>query len=165
MCFLRASSRGPRPTAPTIFWTTVPFLNIKKWGMLIIPYRPEIWLFWSTFTFPNFAFPSYALASSSITGAIILQGMHQSAQKSIRTGMSEFMKLSKDEEVNATTPLPSILAFTSTKVSLPLEFQLMGIIKTLWFNQRVGLYYTSDIILEVLGEKNIIKYVQKHSVQ
>lgn len=74
------------------------------------------------------------------------------------------MKLSKDEVVNATTPLPSILAFTSTKVSLSLDFQLMGIIKTLWLNQFVSFAYTLDIILEVLDEKNIIKYVQKHSV-
>src|SRR5688500_9247526 len=41
------------------------------------------------FTLPILTRPSYSDASSSSTGAIILQGPHHSAQKSTRTGTGE----------------------------------------------------------------------------
>src|SRR5690348_7000911 len=42
----------------------------------------------SVSTLPTFTFPAYALASLSIVGASIRQGMHHSAQKSTSTGVS-----------------------------------------------------------------------------
>src|SRR6185436_2769313 len=41
-------------------------------------------------TLPIFTLLSYSVASSSSTGAIILQGPHHSAQKSTTTGVAEF---------------------------------------------------------------------------
>ncbi len=41
-------------------------------------------------TLPIFTLPSYSAASSSSTGAIILQGPHHSAQKSTTTGVVDF---------------------------------------------------------------------------
>src|SRR5690606_37543094 len=41
-------------------------------------------------TFPTTAFPSYSLLISSMIGPTILQGPHQTAQKSTNTGLSDF---------------------------------------------------------------------------
>src|SRR3954467_9594018 len=65
------------------------------------------------FTLPILTLPSYSPASSSSTGAIILQGPHHSAQKSTTTGVDDFKTSSeKFPSVNVTIfatilPLPS----------------------------------------------------------
>src|SRR5690606_32058392 len=44
---------------------------------------------WSTSSLPTLARPSYSAASSSMIGAIIRHGPHQTAQKSTSTGTSD----------------------------------------------------------------------------
>src|SRR5579872_4430535 len=63
---------------------------MRRAGMLRMPYCPHNAGFSSTSTFTTLAFPSYCAASPSTTGAIMRQGPHQFAQKSTRTGWSEF---------------------------------------------------------------------------
>src|SRR5690606_16454845 len=71
-----------------------PFLKNNNAGMLRIPYFTEISAFKSTLTFPTIALPSYSLAISSTIEPIIRQGPHHSAQKSIKTGLSDFKTIS-----------------------------------------------------------------------
>src|SRR6266581_7651979 len=53
--------------------------------------------------------PLYSVASSSTMGAIARQGPHQVAQKSTRTGLSDFKtSWSKFASVTSTIPLPAI---------------------------------------------------------
>src|ERR1700693_4375045 len=53
--------------------------------------------------------PLYSVASSSTIGAIARQGPHQVAQKSTRTGLSDFKtSWSKFASVTSTIPLPAI---------------------------------------------------------
>ena len=54
--------------------------------MLIIPYCVDVDWFSSTFNFPKTKLPFISVASSSRIGANILQGPHQGAQKSTKTG-------------------------------------------------------------------------------
>lgn len=53
-----------------------------------------------------FIFPLYSCASSSIIGAIILQGPHHGAQKSTRTGTGDFKTISS-QVVSLTGPAPA----------------------------------------------------------
>src|SRR5437867_2391270 len=50
----------------------------------------RLW-FSSTFTFPILTAPAFSRATSSRSGAIILQGPHHSAQKSTITGLSPWV--------------------------------------------------------------------------
>src|SRR5690554_7857252 len=58
--------------------------------MLRTPYLAANSWFASTSTFPTTALPSYSLLISSMIGPTILQGPHQTAQKSTNTGLSDF---------------------------------------------------------------------------
>src|SRR5437868_1324020 len=53
----------------------------------------------STLTLRTLTRPAYSLASASTCGAIILQGPHQTAQKSTRTGRFDFSTCSSNSEV------------------------------------------------------------------
>ena len=67
-----------------------PFLKRITVGMLTIPYSRESDSSSSTFTLPTFIFPLYSYAICATVGASILHGPHQLAQKSTRTGISDF---------------------------------------------------------------------------
>src|SRR5580692_6405466 len=69
-------------------------------GMPRTPYLAGVCGLSSTLIFTNLTLPSYSFASSSIEGAMALQGPHHGAQKSIRTGLSDLRtSLSKLESV------------------------------------------------------------------
>src|SRR6185312_9186138 len=55
-----------------------------------IPYRMAVPGVSSVFSFPTFTLPAYSVARASIVGPIALQGPHQGAQKSTKTGVSDF---------------------------------------------------------------------------
>src|SRR4051794_38986202 len=74
--------------APTICWTTSPFLYRLRVGAPITPYLTGVFGFASTSSLAMVSLPAYSSAICSSTGAIVLQGPHQSAQKSTRTGVS-----------------------------------------------------------------------------
>src|SRR5580700_732209 len=64
----------------------------------------------STSILPTFTLPWYSVASSSTMGAMARQGPHQVAQKSIRTGLSDFnTSASKFASVTSTIPLLAIV--------------------------------------------------------
>src|SRR5208282_3566962 len=63
----------------------------------------------SVFIFPILIFPRYSVANASTVGVIALQGPHQGAQKSTRTGTSEFStSLSKEPSVKFSVLSPAI---------------------------------------------------------
>src|SRR5580658_8708462 len=63
----------------------------------------------STSILPILILPWYSVASSSTMGAMARQGPHQVAQKSTRTGLSDFKtSWSKFASVTSTIPLPAI---------------------------------------------------------
>jgi hypothetical protein len=74
--------------APEIRCTSTPFLNRIMVGMADMPYCCARCCFSSVFTFTTTMRPFQSCASTLSTGAIILQGPHQSAQKSVSTGRS-----------------------------------------------------------------------------
>src|SRR5438309_5158301 len=70
-------------------------------------------MFESTSILPTFTLPWYSVASSSTIGAIARQGPHQVAQKSTRTGLSDFStSWSKFASVTSTIPLPAMFSFS-----------------------------------------------------
>src|SRR5208337_678471 len=63
----------------------------------------------STSILPTFTLPSYSRASSSTIGAMARHGPHQVAQKSTRTGVSDFRtSWSKLESFTSIMPLPAM---------------------------------------------------------
>src|SRR6266568_2049770 len=69
----------------------------------------------STSILPIFTLPAYSVASSSTIGAIARQGVHQAAQKSTSTGVSDFRtSWSKFESVTSTIPFPAMVPPTLT---------------------------------------------------
>src|SRR5579871_6960501 len=73
---------------------------MSRLGIPRTPYLAGVCGLSSTLIFTNLTLPSYSLASSSIEGAMALHGPHHGAQKSIRTGLSDFKtSLSKLESV------------------------------------------------------------------
>src|SRR6266545_5646092 len=77
--------------APTRRSTGWPFLKIKIVGMLITWYLPAISGFSSVLSFITLTLPAYSVANSSMTGATIWQGPHQTAQKSTKTTCADFI--------------------------------------------------------------------------
>lgn len=75
-------------TAPITLSFFSPFLKNSTVGMLLIPYWVAMLGQSSVLSLRHTIFPAYSFASSSITGAIILQGPHHGAQNSTRTGFS-----------------------------------------------------------------------------
>jgi hypothetical protein len=69
--------------------TSRPSLNISIDGMLCTEKRDAVIWFASTSSFPTRTRPLNSAASCSTTGAIILHGPHQAAQKSTNTGSGE----------------------------------------------------------------------------
>src|SRR4030095_2860142 len=63
----------------------------------------------STFTLPIVAWPAISPASSSIIGAIALQGPHQGAQKSSRTGQVDSARVASRVAVVMWTALSSLM--------------------------------------------------------
>src|SRR5688572_5485717 len=76
--------------APTFFASTLPFLKIINVGMPLTLYFGAVTGLASTSSLTILSLPAYSSASSSSTGAIILQGPHHCAQKSTRTGPADF---------------------------------------------------------------------------
>src|SRR6185369_646846 len=65
----------------------------------------------STSILPIFTLPAYSLASSSTMGAIARHGPHQAAQKSTKTGVSDFKtSWSKFWSVTSTIPAAAMLS-------------------------------------------------------
>ena len=77
------------------------------------PYFIGVSGFSSMFSFPMAARPLYSSASPSTAGAIIRQGPHHSAQKSTRTGLSEF------STVFSKSPSVSVNVFSEAIVGSP----------------------------------------------
>src|SRR5262245_38019263 len=77
-------------TAPTFCASTVPFLKRMRVGIPRMPNLGGVCGFSSMFSFATLILSLYSVAISSRIGAIILQGPHHSAQKSRRTGLSDF---------------------------------------------------------------------------
>lgn len=77
-------------TSPIEVFSALPFLKRITVGMLTMPNSLESSSSLSTFTLPTFILPSFSSAISARVGASILHGPHQSAQKSTRTGTTEF---------------------------------------------------------------------------
>src|SRR5687767_7712376 len=74
------------------------------------------------FTFAILTFPLYSVASSSRTGAIILQGPHHSAQKSTSTGSAELSTASlKFDSLAVITFSEAIISPSPKLVDLPQE--------------------------------------------
>src|SRR5271154_1053032 len=72
----------------------------------------------STSILPILILPWYSVASSSTMGAMARQGPHQVAQKSTRTGLSDFKtSWSKFASVTSTIPLPAIFFLLFVNVS------------------------------------------------
>src|SRR5579884_446786 len=89
-------------TAPTTSSTRWPSLKNSSLGIDMIPYRLASSGSSSTFTFKTLTRPAYSSASASTWGAIILQGPHQTAQKSTSTGTDDCRTCSsKSLEVTA----------------------------------------------------------------
>jgi hypothetical protein len=78
------------PKAPIIVLIGLPSLKIIKDGILITEYFEGLSGLSSTFIFPTFNLPSYSVANSSTIGVTILHGAHHGAQKSTKTGVSDF---------------------------------------------------------------------------
>ena len=78
---------GTAPITVSIFF---PSLKIITVGIDRIPYSVAIEGDSSVFNFTAFNFPEYSSANWSIRGAIIRHGPHHGAQKSTRTGTSDF---------------------------------------------------------------------------
>jgi hypothetical protein len=75
---------------PTMWETIFPFLKSIRVGMLTTSYWRVIFGFSSTFILPTFIFPSNSVAISATTGERTLQGPHQTAHKSTRTGILDW---------------------------------------------------------------------------
>src|SRR5262245_5585870 len=87
----------PLPLAPTRRFASSaasPGLKTRRVGMLITLYRIAVLGLSSTLSLAIASFSPCSSASSSRTGAIILQGPHHSAQKSTSTGLSELPMVS-----------------------------------------------------------------------
>src|SRR5215208_6477551 len=77
-------------SAPTTALGSSPGSKNAIVGMLETPKWPASAVSASTSTFATFTEPSYSAAIWSITGATCLHGPHHAAQKSTKTGTSEF---------------------------------------------------------------------------
>src|SRR5215471_1629531 len=89
------------------------------------PYRIGVALLRSTSILPIFTLPAYSLASSSTMGAIARHGPHQAAQKSTKTGVSDFKtSWSKFWSVTSTIPAAAML---SSGVHLRTEYRNTGL--------------------------------------
>lgn len=86
--FSTVADRVDLGTAPITLSFFSPFLKNSTVGMLLIPYWVAMLGQSSVLSLRHRIFPAYSFASSSITGAIILQGPHHGAQNSTRTGFS-----------------------------------------------------------------------------
>src|SRR6266403_2708267 len=73
---------------PVTWSRSWPFLKKSKAGIARILYLIERLWFSSTLTFATLITSAFSCATSSSSGAIILQGPHHSAQKSTITGLS-----------------------------------------------------------------------------
>src|SRR5215471_5541735 len=82
----------------------------------------------STSILPILILSLYSAASSSTIGAIARQGPHHVAQKSTRTGLSDFnTSWSKFASVTSTIPLPAIVSFSSLNVALSADAPSDGV--------------------------------------
>src|SRR5688572_9027020 len=89
-CASRKDLRSGLRTEPTFCASTVPFLNRIRVGMLRMPNLGGVCGLDSMSILATRSLSLYSVAISSRIGAIILQGPHHSAQKSSRTGLSDF---------------------------------------------------------------------------
>src|SRR5690606_26027423 len=91
--------------------------------MLITPKRPAVSGLLSTFNLAIFSLSPISPSSSSNTGAIILHGPHQGAQKSTST-VPDFTSSEKFWSVTSTMAIvlpPSFTKFQSAELSIPLR--------------------------------------------
>src|SRR5690606_40584871 len=96
-----------RDKAPTLVASTLPSLKIIKVGIPRILNFPGVSLLASTSILAILSLPSYWPARSSRIGAIILQGPHQAAQKSTRTGVLALRTSSAKRSEEHTSELQS----------------------------------------------------------
>src|SRR5215212_10132322 len=86
----KADSTISLGSAPTTAFGSSPGSKNAMVGMLETPKWPASAVSASTSTFATFTEPSYSAAIWSIIGATCLHGPHHAAQKSTKTGTSEF---------------------------------------------------------------------------
>src|SRR5699024_11960191 len=84
-CLLTNSANASLGWKPTTWSTTLPSFISNNVGILMTPYFPAVSWLSSTFNFTIFTASPSSPSNSSKTGAIILQGPHQGAQKSTNT--------------------------------------------------------------------------------
>src|SRR5207237_6822159 len=104
-------------------------------GMERTPKRPAVIGFASTSSFATRTFVLCSFAISSRIGATIRQGPHQVAQKSTRTGVSDF-RTSVSNDWSLTTV--GFVTFTSSRLS-PSERELVPILFHRRFEAKHGL--------------------------
>src|SRR5699024_2597107 len=84
-CLFTSSASASFGWKPTTWSTTFPSFINNNVGILITPYLPAVSWLSSTFSLAIFTLSPNSPSNSSNTGAIILQGPHQGAQKSTST--------------------------------------------------------------------------------
>src|SRR5690554_1009981 len=109
--FLILSSISYLLAAPILVASTWPLRKRSKVGIERMLYLGAVASFSSIFNLAILTLPAYSSASTSSTGAIILQGPHQAAQKSTSTGMSE-PRTSASNELSVTLIILSLMYFT-----------------------------------------------------
>jgi hypothetical protein len=102
--------------APTLVASALPSLKIINVGMLRIPNLGAVASFWSMLNLAILILPANSSAIYSITGAIILQGPHHSAQKSTKTGRSE-PRTSASKESSETVKILSLMDYLRNLVN------------------------------------------------
>ena len=99
--------------APTNSSTTFPSLKSFTEGIDITPnFSAWVW-FLSVSAFATISLPSYAVAIFSRVGPSIMQGPHQDAQKSTRTGVVFDFSITSFSKVSSVTliSIDDIIAF------------------------------------------------------
>ncbi len=126
--------------APIIVSTCSPFLKTSNAGIDITLNFRAVPVFLSISIFPKTIFPSNVFASSSITGEIILQGMHHSAQQSVTVTGYFFVKSSKSESFTSWGSFGNF-------VIKSLLIVLYGLIDTLFIKKKVTAkeYFLHDL--------------------
>src|SRR6266849_179160 len=98
----------------------------------------------STSILPIFTLPWYSFASSSTMGAKARQGPHQAAQKSTKTGVSDF-KTSWSKLVSVTSKIELLAIIPPVYVGPPRLLMLMA-----FLHQRISMNAPPDAGLTML---------------
>src|SRR2546427_12556568 len=99
--------------APTTRSSSRPFLNRIRVGMPLMPYLCETEGLSSTFSLTTRALLAYFSATASTVGASMRHGAHHAAQKSTKTGRSDFS--------TSFSKVPSLVSLTCSLMNYSLD--------------------------------------------